>query len=245
MSLEAARLYSDWAALKMKLALVRLMLKYSPDQPRVPAGNSDGGQWTGAGGEFVRVASNDRGEGRIATDARTVIPKLDQAGAAVVLPNGMPVANPYSKVGRLISPTQDLSPVAAAGREDGATYREMLASSDPDRQQAALPQLIGSINGAVGHGGTFDYQRSREGFFSPFVQLPQFRDVSNFNVGIYMQQTGIFSEDRTLSIAGMFARQFSGNYMPEQPYGLDPRTAFFIRAGYREAASGTFNAHSK
>ena len=25
-------------------------LKYSPDQPRVPAGNSDGGQWTGGGG---------------------------------------------------------------------------------------------------------------------------------------------------------------------------------------------------
>jgi hypothetical protein len=33
--------------------------------------------------------------------------------------------------------------------------------------------------------------------------------------------------------------------MPEQPYGLDPRTAFFIRAGYREAANGTFNTHAK
>ncbi|MEO8883721.1 MAG: hypothetical protein ABI377_09980 [Devosia sp.] len=24
--------------------------RYSPDQPRVPAGNADGGQWTGVGG---------------------------------------------------------------------------------------------------------------------------------------------------------------------------------------------------
>lgn len=26
------------------------MLKYAPDQPRVPAGSSDGGQWTSGGG---------------------------------------------------------------------------------------------------------------------------------------------------------------------------------------------------
>ena len=37
--------------LKIDLALRRLRHKYSPDQPRVPAGNSDGGQWTDGGGE--------------------------------------------------------------------------------------------------------------------------------------------------------------------------------------------------
>ena len=31
-------------------SLTRLLAKYSPDQPRVPAGNSDGGQWTSGGG---------------------------------------------------------------------------------------------------------------------------------------------------------------------------------------------------
>jgi hypothetical protein len=36
--------------LRIDLALRRLGLKYSPDQPRVPAGNSDGGQWTSGGG---------------------------------------------------------------------------------------------------------------------------------------------------------------------------------------------------
>jgi hypothetical protein len=43
-------------------------MKYNPDQPRVPAGNSDGGQWTDGGGSGVRVSENDR------DDSATVIP---------------------------------------------------------------------------------------------------------------------------------------------------------------------------
>jgi HK97 family phage portal protein len=35
----------------------RVALKYSPDQPRVPAGNSDGGQWTSGGGGGGGLAS--------------------------------------------------------------------------------------------------------------------------------------------------------------------------------------------
>src|SRR3712207_6683082 len=37
----------DLALLKLRRALWR---KYRPDQPRVPAGNPDGGQWTSEGG---------------------------------------------------------------------------------------------------------------------------------------------------------------------------------------------------
>jgi hypothetical protein len=45
---------SDFAALKMKwsgMKFAALARKYDPNQPRVPAGNSDGGQWTSTGGE--------------------------------------------------------------------------------------------------------------------------------------------------------------------------------------------------
>ena len=39
-------------------------VKYSPDQPRVPAGNSDGGQWTDAGGGEASVdLAQARGRG--------------------------------------------------------------------------------------------------------------------------------------------------------------------------------------
>lgn len=47
--LEHRRLRWLIADLKLDLALRRFARKYSPDQPRVPAGNADGGQWTSGG----------------------------------------------------------------------------------------------------------------------------------------------------------------------------------------------------
>ena len=44
-------------------SLTTLLAKYSPDQPRVPAGNSDRGQWTSGGGS---AANAD--EGRVVSD---------------------------------------------------------------------------------------------------------------------------------------------------------------------------------
>jgi len=54
---------ADWLRAQCEVACVRVLMaaqryadallredKYSPDQPRVPAGNPDGGQWTDAGG---------------------------------------------------------------------------------------------------------------------------------------------------------------------------------------------------
>lgn len=47
-------LRSDLASVRMQLALLKLQRalrrKYDPNQPRVPAGNPDGGQWTSEGG---------------------------------------------------------------------------------------------------------------------------------------------------------------------------------------------------
>ena len=52
-AVELLRLQSDFAALRMRFALLRLehtlVRKYRPDQPRVPAGDRDGGQWTNGG----------------------------------------------------------------------------------------------------------------------------------------------------------------------------------------------------
>jgi hypothetical protein len=73
-----------------------------------------------------------------------------------------------------------------------------------------------------------------------FQQLPQFRDVSNFNVGLFSQQAGMTLE-QTLNVAGDFANLLSGNFSPNSPHGLDPRTADFITGGYNEGASGAFN----
>jgi hypothetical protein len=55
--LELRAMLSD---LKLDLVLQRLRRKYSPDQPRVPAGNPDGGQWTSGGGSSARPAVQGR-----------------------------------------------------------------------------------------------------------------------------------------------------------------------------------------
>jgi Bacterial CdiA-CT RNAse A domain len=53
-AIEGGLLRLKWlaAATRFELAMLRhaRALKYSPDQPRVPAGNPDGGQWTDGGG---------------------------------------------------------------------------------------------------------------------------------------------------------------------------------------------------
>ena len=49
---DIAALSFEWKLLKR----VRALKAYNPDQPRVPAGNPDGGQWTGDGGGRIRLA---------------------------------------------------------------------------------------------------------------------------------------------------------------------------------------------
>lgn len=72
-----------------------------------------------------------------------------------------------------------------------------------------------------------------------FVQLRQFRNVSNVNVGLIMQQAG-FKLEAILQIAGGYAQEKSSNYRPGEPYGLGPQTREFIELGYRIGTRGVF-----
>ena len=56
---EVLALRHDFAKLKLEYELRRFQQKYSPDQPRVPAGNPDGGQWTSGGGSGAGRDSGD------------------------------------------------------------------------------------------------------------------------------------------------------------------------------------------
>lgn len=44
------RVKQELAEIKYELAWRRILRKFRPDQPRVPAGNPDGGQWTSGSG---------------------------------------------------------------------------------------------------------------------------------------------------------------------------------------------------
>jgi hypothetical protein len=59
---EVLQLRREWAELKLELVLRQLRLKYDSNQPRVPKGNSDGGQWTKEG-------AGEAGKGPVAGDS--------------------------------------------------------------------------------------------------------------------------------------------------------------------------------
>ena len=60
---KAAPLYAELAAARMRLALIKLAFKagYKPTQPRVPAGDPNGGQWAGGGSGRSSVPRRKRG----------------------------------------------------------------------------------------------------------------------------------------------------------------------------------------
>ena len=219
-----------------KLAASHLR-KYSPDQPRVPAGNSDGGRWTSDGGDDsaadaedssggVQVADGSQGgsRGSGSQNAASTTPR----GTDVVLPDGTKIEDSNSSTGYLRSPVADLTPVAEAGQNLGAAYASMLR--DPTTADGAFSFLIGSLAEDLGHGGTFDYQRDGN-IVSGYIYYPEFTDVSNFNVGLLCEQAGLSLND-ALSIAGSYASVLSSNANPNQPYGLGRDQAKWIRIGF-------------
>lgn len=155
-------------------------------------------------------------------------------GVSVTLPTGDKVTDPASATRYLMSPVADLNPVASAGREAGENYQIVLSETP----EAALPALAAAINANIGQGGKFDYQRKRKGI--GYIQYPQFRAVSNFNVGLFMQQTGAFTLEQTLDTAGAFAMAESSNRQPGAPHHLVPKTAYWIEVGYRTGEKGIF-----
>jgi RHS repeat-associated protein len=162
--------------------------------------------------------------------------KSNAPGVPVKLPNGKTVPDPHSPTGVMMAPSSSVSDVAAAGKNTGNTVAALNAAGMPGTAAAVLVTSLGTN---VGTGGNFDEQRmgpQSDVLTGGFQQLPQFRDASNFNVGLFSQQAGM-TLDQTLQTAGDFARGASSNYSPNQPYGLAPQTAEFIRVGYQAGAT--------
>jgi len=163
--------------------------------------------------------------------------RIDRSlGNVVILPDGSDIEDDGSLTGKLMSPTSDLSAVAAAGRQVGSTYAWMLRS--PEGGAGALPYLATMLGINVGQGGKFDYQR-RGNRISGYTHLPQFANVSNLNVGLFSQQAGLTLEE-TLWIAGKFACNFSSNSDASKPYCLSSGQLKYITDGFKLGESGAF-----
>jgi hypothetical protein len=171
-------------------------------------------------------------------------------GDILKLPDGSMIEDPFDDrrnySGYVMAPANNLKEVAQAGREDGERYRAQVA--DPATASGAGAFKAGALFANVGTGGKFDTQREGNQLLgvlglTTFVQHRQFLPIANINVGLYSQQFGLTLEE-TLKIAGLWARIRSSNYDPNTPYGLKPRTEYFIRKGYEIGQSGQLDSKS-
>jgi hypothetical protein len=182
----AAPLYAELAAMRMRLALARLMLKYNfdPGQPRVPAGSSEGGRWTDAGGSgWRRVAANDRGEGGIATDVQPLQKNTKKLRKSDAIPADAVTFKAPDGTSFLAPSKADFEKVYA----DGQALK--------DQDQINWVRYIG---GKVGQFGEFDFQRRGDIFYSRYT------DASNYAAGLFMSGAG-FSYRDMIAIASGYA----------------------------------------
>ena len=135
-----------------------------------------------------------------------------------------------------MSPTSDVGPVVKAGQRFGLSVARALGHGFVTGAETFVIGL--GLNS--GTGGIFDYQRTGfPGFFTPH---PQYRDVSNFNIGVFAQQAGL-PETMIARIAGVFAIVFSSNahlngFDPQN--WMAPRNREMINLGYSLSAQGAF-----
>ena len=159
---------------------------YNPDQPRVPAGNPDGGQWTSEGPKTTSAQPN------LVLANYRIIKEPPSDAKLVVPPDGVPISAGDPRTVLLAPPRADFRAVYAAGRAIAA-----LPYADQIRQGYA----------ALHHGGTFDFQRNA----ATQEDYKAYEHASNYAVGVYMAGAG-YSLRQTLHIAEAYAFFNSSNY---------------------------------
>lgn len=174
---------------------------YNPEEPRVPAGNPDGGQWTYGEAGGAEPESSARPQIPITpvnfTPAKPIkfthVHELPHDAVAVVPPGGKPIEDRHSLTGKLMAPPYaDFRQVYTAGK----------AIADlPWSKQYPLGRA------AIAQGGTYDFQRDvpHLKFYDAYVH------AANYAVGVYMAGAG-HSLPATLLLAKYYAWRHSSNY---------------------------------
>jgi hypothetical protein len=127
---------------------------YNPDQPRAPAGNSDGGQWTSAGAASSGISPV---EPHLEFVSYTPVHELPDDAVVVTTPTGQTIADPDSHTKKLMAPPHaDFRQVYAAGR----VIASLPYSEQYHRAHAAIAQK-----------GTYDFQRNvqQQKFYDAYI----------------------------------------------------------------------------
>lgn len=193
-------------------AIVDLLKGFNPDEPRVPAGNPGGGEWTDGGDASAPTIAGPSGHGSNAPIGYTRVGGLPADAKAATPADGISVPDPDSATGKLMAPPHaDFREVYAAGRR---------IASDP------LPFQIAQIGASLAQGGLYDFQRDaiRQEVY------PAYANASNYAVGVYMAGAG-FPLFYTLRMAETYALFHSSNY------GGRGQRAWTIK-GWKDAEAG-------
>ena len=161
------------------------LIKYDPDQPRVPAGSGgESGQWTSSG---------DTASGPVLTEGRSAGVSLRSKGAdsdkvnqvhvlpkdaiVVKMPDGTTIDDPKSPTKKLMAPPR-------------ANFQEVYAAGERLAARSLLEQIY-ETKAALQQFGTYDFQRDKatNTWFAEYVH------AANYAVGVFM--AGLGYEKRT------------------------------------------------
>lgn len=221
---------------------------FDPDEPRVPAGQSGGGQWTGGGDASTGGSADDRSTqgpdalvdpSAVSLDDGVYRPSADDASVQpvdvaqtidpkkpipVVLPDGTYVldqnGNPI-----LMPSGVSLADNAALG-EQLAQLQSMFDIADPsDINPVREQEMIDLFQ----RGAPMDYQRAGGTFHQEYV------DFGNYDFGVVAAAAG-YTKEEAIFAAGMY--NLTGTGDKSGPWFNNQRNLSFISMGYDDYKSG-------
>ncbi len=222
------------------------VLKYSPDQPRVPAGNPDGGQWTSDDGTPSNVGTHYgaldivtqtsvSGSDHLSSsdipagDPQHPVPLVDSAGNPITDDRGHPLLRPAN-----------LPPEIYVN--DGLAVKDQFVASMSQESGVLLSLATTRLASELlrfGQGGPWDAQRVHGQF------VDDYRDYATITIGLYMAAAGVPIQI-ALRLQNEYAYVFS-NFDPKEPKdeiytNLPKRNVRNTEIGYELYASGRISA---
>jgi hypothetical protein len=201
--------------------------KYSPNQPRVPAGNPDGGQWTSEGGSGSSSQSSNGSEptgasrpvqyAALDTGIRTDAPIT---GGGRLSSSNIPADDPKHPVpfldsagnpilddqGNPLLRPANLPPELYVSEGLAFDFKDRFAAAQQNGLDAEMQlQLMADLVAQLANfrqGGPWDAERVQG------QRVSDYRDYANIAIGLYMAAAGIDLDD-ALSIADKYALIFS------------------------------------
>lgn len=149
------------------------------------------------------------------------------------------IAGSRARIGSLYTSIATPSDAKSLTAPDGTKF---LAPPGTDFQavyNAGKTDGTVGIPAALGHYGTFDFQRNSGNGISSTgnVFYPAYTDASNYAVGVYMNGAG-YNRDETIALASLFALTMSSNAGSSRPREM-------WKNGWDAAAKGAPNGSPK